>query len=785
MKRNNSLKRFAAAVCAVLLCTSSALSVLAEEVAVETAETPAVAANETISKKTAKKSYEPTAEDMEAIIKRVRPLLTIPQEYTDFDWNYNAPSYYRTASWRFTWTDKDGNGRVRVTTDEKGNIVSFSNDRFDRNRSIALPRYTREALAKTAEAALAKLCPHTEGSMRLTASSASSLYSQSYYYTFTRYENDILVPDDTASVMVNYVSGEVTSLSASFHDALDFSAAQTVNADAAKKALTEAQTMKLSYRLKNVYDDEGKLSERKAYLVYSPERSYLSVDAQTGKVYTERNTWSIDTTGGAGGSNSSSKFEAMADDAAPEEGEYELTEEELAGLETLKSLISRDAAIQAVLQNKALYIEPEATAVEARLVQNRNKYAVTKDENAKETSYIWSLSFRAPYRETKEDNGYYYAYMTASVDASTGKLISFHTSVPDYRYYVNDKKKETPPELVYSSDQADELFRAFAQKEIPSYMENVRLSESIQATPIKYEESDTEGVEPRPIYRVESLNYTRVNEGVDFSYNGVYGAVDRVTGKVTSFSYSWYDDVTFESPTLAVAPEKAYEALLSSDGFGLNYEINSDYTYNQYLVDGEDGYVDLDALYDTKTYTRLVWSGYAYDTQLVSALTGKLINYAGEEYKPRNTGEYTDIAGHWAEKEIQMLCDLDFRFPGDTFAPDRHVTEKEFIELLEFFGKSPEQTRPEKGGTEAEMTRTQAVRYVMDAAGYYKIAAMPDIFITDFADNSELKREDVGFIAIARGMGLVQGDASLFRPYDEMTRAEAVTLILNFLKASE
>ena len=62
---------------------------------------------------------------------------------------------------------------------------------------------------------------------------------------------------------------------------------------------------------------------------------------------------------------------------------------------------------------------------------------------------------------------------------------------------------------------------------------------------------------------------------------------------------------------------------------------------------------------------------------------------------------------------------------------------------------------------------------------------MPDIFITDFADNSDLSRDDVGFIAIARGMKLVQGDASLFRPYESMTRAEAVTLAVNFLKASE
>ena len=136
-----------------------------------------------------------------------------------------------------------------------------------------------------------------------------------------------------------------------------------------------------------------------------------------------------------------------------------------------------------------------------------------------------------------------------------------------------------------------------------------------------------------------------------------------------------------------------------------------------------------------------------------------------------------------------MLTDLGFRFSDDedseTFKPDAAITEKEFFELLSFFGKSPADSVPENGAEDKEISRTQAVKYVIDAAGYYKVAAMPDIFITDFADNSDLKREDVGFIAIARGMKLIQGDDALFRPYESITRAEAVTLAVNFLKASE
>ena len=129
--------------------------------------------------------------------------------------------------------------------------------------------------------------------------------------------------------------------------------------------------MNLSYKLKTEYDDEGNMTGRKAYLVYTPETSYLSVDAKTGKVYTERNTWNV--------------LEAPTDDmyfdsvngmlkgeAADSESGYQLSEEELAQLEVLSNLVSRETAIKAITENEYLYIDSAATAVEAQLVQVYN-----------------------------------------------------------------------------------------------------------------------------------------------------------------------------------------------------------------------------------------------------------------------------------------------------------------------------------------------------------------------------------------------------------------------------
>ena len=790
--KSKSKKIFAAAAAGTLALSALTPCTLAAEPDVEVEDPSVLGSADMSPAQPEKKTTEPTAADMENLIKTVKPKLDIPETYTDFDWNYSAPTYYNTASWRFTWSDKNGDGRVRVTTDEKGNIESYSLDRYDRERGVKLPHYSKDSLSETAEKALAKLCPDAAGSMKLVASSASSFYSKSFVYSFVRYENDIVVPDDTATVWVDYLTGEMTSLDCSFHYALTFDKNTAVTAETATEALVSEQEMRLSYRLKSEYDADGNFTGRTAYLVYTPEKSYLSVDASDGKVYTERNTWTVDKEGGTGGSVSNSKFNEAADSAS-ESSDYELSEEELAQLDVLKNLITREKAIDTVLKNDALYIEPDATAVEARLSKKNHWYTpyYRPDRNTEtETDgYIWNISFSSPYREAKEEEGYYRAYMHATVDAQTGRLLSFETSIPDYSYYVNSQRTETLPTLVYTQEQAGEIFRAFAEKEIPDIMKNTRLSSANGIVAINYEKAASDTLPDIPVYRAASLSYTRVNEGVDFNYNSVNGAVDRVTGKVTRFSYNWYDDVTFESPSDAITPEEAYRSMLESGEFGLNYEINSDYTYKQYLADSKAGLVDLNDLYETKTYTRLVWSDHGNAPQCVSALTGKRLDYSGLPYEAETKPAYTDLDGHWAKKDIETITDLGFRFADDTdsasFKPDAKITEKEFFELLGFFGKSPVDSVPDEGASDKEITRVLAVRYIIDAAGYYKVAAMPDIFITDFADNSDLSRDDVGFIAIARGMKLVQGDASLFRPYESMTRAEAVTLAVNFLKASE
>ena len=67
-------------------------------------------------------------------------------------------------------------------------------------------------------------------------------------------------------------------------------------------------------------------------------------------------------------------------------------------------------------------------------------------------------------------------------------------------------------------------------------------------------------------------------------------------------------------------------------------------------------------------------------------------------------------------------------------------------------------------------------------AGYHRAAALTDAFRSSFAD-AETFGENLGFIALAEAMGMVEASApgDVFRPHDAATRGEAAEMLWQFL----
>lgn len=114
----------------------------------------------------------------------------------------------------------------------------------------------------------------------------------------------------------------------------------------------------------------------------------------------------------------------------------------------------------------------------------------------------------------------------------------------------------------------------------------------------------------------------------------------------------------------------------------------------------------------------------------------------------------TDIKSHWARLQIDHLHsrDLISGYPDGSYHPDAYVTREEFVTLLvKAIHKENEAQQLSKG----EST-------FADAAG----------------------RWSMGYIELARELGIAQGSESgLFLPGSYISREEAVTMLVNCLKA--
>lgn len=178
----------------------------------------------------------------------------------------------------------------------------------------------------------------------------------------------------------------------------------------------------------------------------------------------------------------------------------------------------------------------------------------------------------------------------------------------------------------------------------------------------------------------------------------------------------------------------------------------------------------------------------------IYADSGKLISYENEP----EIGKYTDVADHYAEKQIQTLAAYGIGFESSEFLPDSVITQKEFVALLtdsvlrrdpiilhSSIDYSIHYRRAAANGIvlageeapDSPVTRELAAVYMIRAAGYGEVAAYEDIYVSEFTDVTKNK----GYISLLGAMGVISGYNGCFNPQKSLTRADAMIMIYNWL----
>lgn len=284
--------------------------------------------------------------------------------------------------------------------------------------------------------------------------------------------------------------------------------------------------------------------------------------------------------------------------------------------------------------------------------------------------------------------------------------------------------------------------------------------------------------EPWPYY---TFQFERQYEGITVeTYGGAELTIDGKTGRVVSFNANTKTELELDlpKPEGVLPPVPLMAKLVDLMGLELGWV--------QVRPAGEEPYL------------QLVWHlGRTVPVELIEAQTGIFRDMDGTDVLKFRVPP-TDVAGHWAEREIQSLFEQRIvTVEGGRFMPEQAMTEAEatawltrlnygmprpMAEVTLIEGDGPVVAQGESNPA-ALITREAFVRYVVAALGYERIAGMKNQIWMPFHDQAQIEPGARNAVAVLNGLGVIQGTPEgNFLPKKSLTRAEAARILFQSLE---
>jgi len=708
-----------------------------------------------------------------AVTLLVKEQLDIGDEYTGFDGSLSGKSI--NSYWDLRWYGDQN--ELRVTADETGKIVNYDYSdysqsyRGDSYFAPAFPGHGQQQLEQAAQKFLAKILRKGE-TVKLSSYEKTSLDgSDAYLYLYGQlYYNNIATPfqvnirlDRMLQVRSfgrsDYYSQHVKDITKAP------AASQVVGADKALALLGDKTELKLQY----VIEDYG-AEQLQAALRYLPVyNGDWTVDAKTGELFDFNELYreaenAAEAPAAAGGSA------ATAEEKALDNG---LTEVEQSGIAKLEGVLSLDK-LDSILRAESAF------GLSGYSRSYGNYYYGEEDQVRCSLTYTMKATAAALGVGSGDFSklGYTpYIQKYFDVDARTGRVTSLYTYYPYTGYEFKAK---------LSDEKAQQAGEAFLNKYAKEHFAQTALSESEDYYRIYYSYYKEEE-------RSRSFTYQQQVAGIPFPDNYLSVSVNLISGAIDSFSEGWTDNIRFADARNIVTPDAAALAYNEAHRAELQYLSKPVATdapiYRPYA---ELGY---SYIYEFMLGYKLSADEYIY---AVDAKTGKVLTHAESgEAAPA----YDDLANNYARTQIEKLAEYGVGFGGASFLPAKQLTQRDMLQLLvsaSYYGIIDQDddylysaayglgilTAAEKAPDQL-ISRAALAKTLVKMSGYGKTAMLTDIYQCGFADDSAIARADYGYIAIAKGMGVIKGDQNnRFNPGRVVNRAEAAVMFYNFLNRS-
>lgn len=701
---------------------------------------------------------EPTDSSLEKAINNAKAKIDIPAEYTKFDYSVNG--YNGEKSWRLTWSapnDSKEKGTVNIQIDDTGVITNYNKySQNDENFSTSkLPKYSRQSAEEVAKAFVEKVQPGIASKLESENDSYRYLGMVDYYFNFHYVQEGVPYYGFNCSVNVDSRTGEVKNYYANkITDMVFPSKAGVVSKDTIEKMIIAGKGLELRYM--QSYNDDNFTIYPAYTLTQSGKTQY---DAFTGEVVK--------------GTTDRIYYDGylMADKAAltAASGDFgnmnanNLTKQELDAVKKIANVMSSEDA------EKTIRAIPELKLDDTYKVNYFNLYKNNKNKD----QYIWNMSFQKVINKDTTAKAVYSDYVSASIDAETGKIINFGSGNygdPTKEYTVDYATAKATAEALAKKLDADK----FAQTEL-------------------FPERSTPEVMPADSYKSPNYSFTfrRVVNGIPVDGDYISVGVNATNGNINNYAVEWYNG-QFPAIDKIIPVEQAYKVLFEKSGVVLNY-VNTQVN-NEILPKTDD---------KVKGEIKLVYMVDSRKPTSIDAIKGVIIDYQGKPYVEKVTKQYTDIGGHFSEQAVKVLQEFGVGFDSDKFLPDQNITQAEFLELImksldAYFTQNISQDKQQdyiydnlmrRGiinkdeiAPDSKLSREDAVKFIIRNMGLKKAADIEGIYVSDFKDASSISEGLIGYVCIAKGLNVISGYNGYFMPKETMTRGEAAVLLYNSLK---
>ena len=418
-----------------------------------------------------------------------------------------------------------------------------------------------------------------------------------------------------------------------------------------------------------------------------------------------------------------SKNESVSDSVMGSAGGGGLTPQEIKELETIKGLKSVEQ-IEEIIKNL-----PYINFSDDLVTESKSLFKGSNEQ------YFYNIN----YISTDEEKG---RYIYLKANAKTDEIISLSNN--DYTYYDSERKELSEEETKEAETKIDEFLGKVGNEKL----------------------SQTTEIDSPDNYGNVNRYFERILNGVKFIGNGINVSFDTKKNMITHYSVN-FTEGEFPHPDDAVDSVTAYEKILKYSPIIEMYILNGG-VYRK-CVTLEKHSVTLEAI------------------------SGEIENaYFDKEYK------YSDIENHWVKEAATKLSEIQVGLSGGVLDPEKEISQEEFLNLTAcaIWGNYYSDYKTdelydiltgnkiiskEDRNPESSIKREDAFVYIIRYAGLERVAQLTDIFKVNFADESEVSKEKIGYAAILSGFGVVNGNGGKLRPQENLTRAEAISLIYKYL----